>query len=217
LPAARAETPGATAGSKQKRPGGRTERNRQRVAAAVLQLIGEGRLDFGLQEVAVLAGVHRTTLFRRWPDRSALIAEALAEHVSHLSIAFCGDWQEDLRRIAFGMRDFLDDPVEIAMNRLLVASDNEDFREQMFRHWAPVIETLHLPLAAARAAGEISPHIEPATLIGMLISPIIVSTVLMGVTPGDAFLRQLIEQTILACGGARIEGGISRSVSAMEP
>jgi len=217
LPAARAETPGATAGRRHKRPGGRTERNRQKVAAAVLQLIAEGRLDFGLQEVAVLAGVHRSTLFRRWPDRSALITEALAEHVSHLSIEFCGDWQEDLRRIAFGMRDFLDDPVEIAMNRLLVASDNEDFREQMSRHWVPVIEALHLPLVAARAAGEISPHVEPATLIGMLISPIIVSTVLMRVTPGDAFLRQLIEQTILACGGARIEGGISRGASAMEP
>lgn len=151
MPAARAETPGATAGRKQKRPGGRTECNRQKVAAAVL--------------------------------------------------------------IAFGMCDFLDDPVEMAMNRLLVASDNEDFREQMSRRWAPVTEALHLPLVAARAAGEISPHIEPATLIWMLSSPIIVSTVLMRVTPGDAFLDQLIEQTILACGGARIEGGISGSAS----
>ena len=50
---------------KQSRPGGRTEKNRQAVAAAVLQLIKEGRLDFESQEVAALAGVHRTTLFRR--------------------------------------------------------------------------------------------------------------------------------------------------------
>lgn len=203
MPASSAESVATNAGKRQRRPGGRTERNRQKVAAAVLQLIGEGRLDFELQEVAALAGVHRSTLFRRWPDRSALLAEAMAEHVSHLSMAFCGDWREDLRRIAFGMRDFLDDPVEIAMNRMLVASDNEDFHEQMLRHWSPVAATLHRPLVAAQAAGEIAPGIEPATLIWMLISPIIVSAVLMRSSPSDAFLHRLVEQAILACGGRK--------------
>ena len=184
---------------KRRRPGGRTERNRQQVATAVLQLIGEGRLDFELQEVAALAGVHRTTLFRRWPDRGALIAEALAEHVTQLSIAFCGDWREDLRRIAFGMRDFLDQPVEATMNRMLVLSDSGDFREQMLLHWTPIIEALRTPLVDARDAGEIPADADPAALVSMLIAPILVSTVIMRTRPSDEFLEQLLVQTLLAC------------------
>ena len=203
MPASAADVREPTRSQARKRPGGRTERNRQQVAAAVLQLIGDGRLEFELQEVAALAGVHRSTLFRRWPDRSALIAEALAEHVSHLNIAFSGSWQEDLRRIAFGLRDFLNDPIETAMNRMLVSSNNEVFREQMFRHWAPIIATLHAPLADAQREGEIPADADPAALISMLISPIIVSTVFMRSPPDDAFVELLVRQTILACTGRR--------------
>ncbi len=203
MPASATEASKPARGPGRKRPGGRTERNRQQVAAAVLQLIGEGRLDFELQEVAALAGVHRSTLFRRWPDRSALIAEALAEHVSHLNIPCSGNWQEDLRHIAFGMRDFLSDPVETAMNRMLVTSNNEVFREQMFRHWAPIIAALHAPLVDAQWAGEIPADADPVALISMLISPIIVSAVFVRTPPTDAFVEMLVRQTILACTGRR--------------
>ena len=45
---------------KQKRPGGRTEQNRQAVAAAVLDLIGKCNLDFEVQEVACRRPSHYT-------------------------------------------------------------------------------------------------------------------------------------------------------------
>ena len=55
------------------RPGGRSERTRHAVTTATLELIKSGNLDFDIQEVARLAGVHRTTIHRRWPDRAALV------------------------------------------------------------------------------------------------------------------------------------------------
>lgn len=55
----------APAPNTKSRPGGRTERNRQAVADAVLSCVREGRLDFEIQEIAALSSVHRTTLSRR--------------------------------------------------------------------------------------------------------------------------------------------------------
>ncbi len=84
------------------RSGGRTEANRQAVAQAALKLISEGRLLFDVQDIADISGVHRTTIRRRWPDRDALLAEAMAEHTSRLSVDLMGDWRRVLKRIAFG-------------------------------------------------------------------------------------------------------------------
>lgn len=184
---------------KQSRPGGRTEKNRQAVAAAVLQLIKEGRLDFEIQEVAALAGVHRTTLFRRWPDRGALIAEAMAEHVSRLSISLTGDWKEDLRRITYGMRDFLSDPVELAMNRMLAITDNEIFHEQMLRHWAPIIEVFRVPMREAQRRGELSEDVDPSAVMWLITSSILVGTVFMRSPPTDDLVERLMNQALRGC------------------
>src|SRR4051794_29020752 len=94
------------------RPGGRTEANRKAVAIAVLKMVAQGNLLFDAGDVADLSGVHRTTIRRRWPDRDALLAEAMAEHTSRFTVALSGDWPVVLRRIAFGLRDFMNDPVE---------------------------------------------------------------------------------------------------------
>lgn len=181
------------------RPGGRTERNRRKVAAAVLKLIEEGRIDFELQEVANLAEVHRTTLFRRWPDRASLIGEAVKEHVSRLSIALTGEWKEYLHRIAYAMRDFLSDPIELAMNRMMAVSDNEDFREEMFRYWMPLVESLREPIRKARIRGEVSREIDPSILFWTIIPPILVSAIFLRAPATDDFLDGLIAQAIRAC------------------
>lgn len=184
---------------KQRRPGGRTEKNRQAVAAAVLKLINEGNLDFEVQEVSALSGVHRTTLFRRWPDRGALIAEAMAEHVSRVSITLSGDWKEDLRRIAFGMRDFLNDPVELAMNRMLAITDNEVFHEQMARHWAPILEEFYEPIRAAQGTKELSEAIDAEAAIWILISAVLARSVFTRTPPDDAFIDRIVAQVVRGC------------------
>lgn len=184
---------------RQARPGGRTERNRQAVAAAVLKLIGEGNLDFELQEVATLSGVHRTTLFRRWPDRGALIAEAMAQHVARVSIEFSGEWKTDLRRIAYGMRDFLSDPLELAMNRMLAITDNAVFHEQMARHWNPIMRNFQEPILAAQKAGELGEQVDADMLVMTLIGALLTHCVFMRVTPSDAFVDRLVDQLIFGC------------------
>jgi AcrR family transcriptional regulator len=69
------QTPGET--PVRRRPGGRSARVRAAVLqAAIDELAAGGYAAFSLDRVAARAGVHRTTLYRRWGSRDALVLDA---------------------------------------------------------------------------------------------------------------------------------------------
>ena len=85
-------TPSAT---RARRPGGRSARVRADVIAATLAELGErGYAALSLDSVARRAGVHKTTLYRRWGTREELVLEAMleraGEHISVPDTGSCG-------------------------------------------------------------------------------------------------------------------------------
>ncbi|WP_024802783.1 TetR/AcrR family transcriptional regulator [Nocardia sp. BMG51109] len=81
-----------------RRPGGRNARVRAQILAATAELVArDGIAGFRYEEVAEVAGVHKTSVYRNWPDREELVAEALLQYAEDLaSIADTGDIQRDL-------------------------------------------------------------------------------------------------------------------------
>jgi AcrR family transcriptional regulator len=195
---------------KRRRPGGRTEKIRQAVAAAVLKLIQSGDLDFEVQQVAALSGVHRATIFRRWPERSALIGEALAEHVSRVSIERTGDWEEDIRRTAYGMRDFFADPVELAMNRTIAFSGNDEFLQQATEYYLPIMKAFERPLCEAKASGAIQANADTEMFIMILVSTLLTLTLFTKSPVEDAIVERLANQVIALCHQAAPAAGDAR-------
>src|SRR3954469_15131123 len=62
------------------RPGGRSARVRTAVLEAVEAVLGEqGYAAVTVDGVAERAGVHKTTVYRRWATKEALVADALRE------------------------------------------------------------------------------------------------------------------------------------------
>jgi AcrR family transcriptional regulator len=60
------------------------ERNRQRILAAAAELLSERGLDVTLDDVARAAGVGVGTVYRRFPDKEALIEELFRDRVDAL-------------------------------------------------------------------------------------------------------------------------------------
>lgn len=181
------------------RPGGRTERTRKAVADAVLSLVGEGQTDFEIQEVAAISGVSRTTIFRRWPDRGALMAEAMAEHVGRLSVHLSGDWEADIRLITSKLWDFFRDPIELSMNRMLAISENLDFHEKMTEYWAPILRKFEEPLRQAKDRGLVRPDIDEEMVILMASSTLVIYTALSRLETSSALPERIAEQIICLC------------------
>lgn len=95
-----------------RRPGGRNALVRAQILGATAELVArDGIAGFRYEEVAELAGVHRTSVYRNWPDREDLVAEALLQHAEDLaSIADTGDIHRDLVDYLVALASGLDTP-----------------------------------------------------------------------------------------------------------
>lgn len=71
------------------------------LAATLVDLVADGYDKLSLDAVAVRAGVHKTTVYRRWGNKERLVADALqAIAASRTHVPDSGDVDQDLRLLA---------------------------------------------------------------------------------------------------------------------
>jgi AcrR family transcriptional regulator len=158
------------------RPPGRGPKVRTAVLAATLsELTESGYAALTVENVARRAGVHKTTVYRRWKDRESLVAEAVTELAStRVPFPNSGDISADLRALARSLVRFLASPAGQAVTAITlsdagripeVASAQRHFFEDRYRQAEPVIR-------AAIARGELPPGTHPAEVVRAVIAPI---------------------------------------------
>jgi AcrR family transcriptional regulator len=76
---------------------GRIRRSRDRVLGTAFELLGEsGVVGFSVDEVSRRSGVAKTTIYRHWPSREALVLEACSGMGAELEIPDTGSVEADL-------------------------------------------------------------------------------------------------------------------------
>jgi AcrR family transcriptional regulator len=76
---------------------GRIQRSRDRVLDAAFELLSEsGVIGFTVDEVARRSGVAKTTIYRHWPAREALVLEAAARISAAQDVPDTGSLEADL-------------------------------------------------------------------------------------------------------------------------
>lgn len=151
---------GAKPAAPAKRPGGRTALVSARIFDATLALLVEkGFADFSLSELAERADVTRSTLYRRWPVKSALILDAIAARIhQQVLLSDTGSFQGDFTAALTGLAAFLTSPV----GRAAISAGLEiDRSETVVAQWKALGDAR---LAAIRAIFEraIARHEFPA-------------------------------------------------------
>ena len=154
------------------RPGGRTARVRAVVLeSTVAELIEHGYAGLTVEGVAARAGVNRTTLYRRWGGRDALIVDAVeAFAAAEAKVPDSGDIEEDLRLWARSILATLTGPVSGALVRAVFggAGDSPQVHQLRHRFWlirsALVMPMVHRAiergqLPAGTAADEVIRHV----------------------------------------------------------
>lgn len=109
------------------RPGGRSARIRSAVHRAVEELLAEGQTDaLTLPAVAARAGVHPTTLYRRWGSIADLLGEVASSRFSgDVVVPDTGSLRDDLRRWVEIVATDLADPDAIALMRANIGAGPE--------------------------------------------------------------------------------------------
>jgi AcrR family transcriptional regulator len=105
------------------RPGGRSARVRTAVLEATLaELVEHGPGGASIEAVATRAGVHKTTVYRRWGTRDKVVAEALLEVSSReIPAPDTGSVVDDLRALMHATAVTITSPMGGALIRVLVA------------------------------------------------------------------------------------------------
>src|ERR1700754_1277344 len=109
------------------RPGGRSARVRAAVHRAVEELLGEEAGDaLTIPAVAARAGVHSTTLYRRWGSVGELLADVATSRFSgEIVVPDTGSLRGDLQRWAADVATDLADPDVLALMRATLGAGGE--------------------------------------------------------------------------------------------
>ncbi|MCV7419679.1 TetR/AcrR family transcriptional regulator [Mycobacterium yunnanensis] len=158
-----------------RRPGGRSARIAQAVADATLTVMAEkGLADFTVTDVAMRAGVHETSIYRRWGSRENLIAETLLAYSERLiPVPDTGSIRTDLRELLAAVADYLSTPIGKAMSHALAFSGDETRWEKVrFDFWTTRLQLARSIVDRAIERQEVPPNTDARLLLETLIAPL---------------------------------------------
>ncbi|WNV85919.1 TetR/AcrR family transcriptional regulator [Umezawaea sp. Da 62-37] len=156
------------------RPGGRTARVRAQILDATVRLVARhGIAGFRYEEVAELAGVHKMSVYRNWPDRDLLVGEALLVLAEEMApLADTGDLRRDLVDFLVAMATSLADPRGRALVHALQSTpDSPEVRRTVDVVIARRVSLVRRRVDSAVGHGELPP-VDAHFLADLLSGPV---------------------------------------------
>ncbi len=181
----------------EKRPGGRAARVRTSVLAAAAELLtGVGYDEMSIEDVAARAGVHKTTIYRRWPTKAELVADAVrANSDQAVPIPDTGTLPGDLRALARDVVANIGTEGGARKSRSIVAASatSDQLAANMHAVWDERLTTSAAIVHQAIKRGELPPDTDPNLVIETLIGPLWVRLLLTGEPLTNDFADRVAE------------------------
>ena len=191
----------------EQRPGGRAARVRAAVLEATAELLMEVGYDrLSIDEVASRAGVHKTTVYRRWPTKPELIWEAVQVNTQEsIPMPDTGSILTDLRAIARTVVAYNGSEGGARRTRSIVAAaaHSEELAASMHTFWAGRLAASVPVVKRAIERGELPPDTDPIVVIETLVGPIWLRLLVTGETIDDDLADKVAG--MVAAGAARAE------------
>ena len=171
------------------RPPGISERVRRDVYEAVRDLLVQsGYAALRLDDVAELAGVHKSTLYRQWATKAQLVRDVLnASLVAHYPRPDEGSWGADIDALCGELVRLFRSPTTIAFIRTRAVADDPELIQGLHELADRDMRFVREPFERAIARGEIDPGLSVETLVEMVISPFLARVALTRLPVDDAF------------------------------
>ncbi len=179
-----------------RRPGGRTERTRAAVHAALRELLAaSGGALPSLAEIADQSGVHLATIYRRWGTARALVLDIAVEDLDTLSpITVTGELRNDLLTYARELATGVAAPEGLAFLRTLIATatDGETGRDDVHDLTGRRLDRYQEILDAGA-----SRVLTPMDVVDNLLAPIYLRALLGEPVPAEgAELERLVDNLL---------------------
>lgn len=154
----------------------RIKRSRQLILRAALQELGEaGYGAFTIESVAARAGVGKSTIYRHWRDKVALIADAFEVAHQHAAPPVAGlTARQALERLLRHVAEVVTDPAFSAPIPALIEGAERDPQLREFRHRYSELrrQSLTSLISQGAADGEFRAPADPELAAQVLLGPI---------------------------------------------
>ncbi len=189
----------AVADEPRRRTGGRSARVLDAVAQAVLEELSvSGIEDFSIPQVAARAGVSNSSLYRRWPNKAALISFAGSRN-SQATIPFpdCGSLRKDLvQALAEVLETFSDPSMRAVIAMAFSISDAPELKQTLDTFWQLRIEQQREMFNRAIARGEIAADADTSEIIERAVGPLYFRYFVTRRPITKKFLQELVDAAL---------------------
>jgi len=185
-----------SASNSKRRPGGRSARIRQAVLDAAFAELGEkGYGGLSIEAVALRSGVAKTTVYRRWPTRDELVADALDSRSDRNEpVPDTGSLRGDLKEFCEGVRAKLTSNHGKAMLKSLVAAVDQspEITNTVERFWRERRDVGGHLIERWIRRGVMRPETDADVLVEAILAPIYLRVLL----PGGPLTGDVLERFI---------------------
>lgn len=185
------------------RLGRRGEALRRAVLDATIEEITVSGADATtVQSIAQRAGVHETSIYRRWNTRETLVLEALIERTSvDIPVPDTGTLRGDLIALARAVAKFVQSAVGQALLHAGAQASATNY-EALQTFWAARREALAVVIDRAKQRCELQRDADTRLILETLVAPIHFRT-LLSREPIDAELAEQLVDLVLHGAGSR--------------
>ncbi len=172
-----------------------------RVLNATLEVIArDGSMAIKVDDVAAVAGVNKTTIYRRYRTRDELVlAAVLGTAEQTVPIPDAGDLRADLTQLCEAVRDTISSP----LGRVLLGAGghlDEETAELRRGFWEARFDASTQILSRSAARGEIADPNEPAQVIEIMVAPLHFRARQIGGEIDDSFIAEQVNRALVALG-----------------
>jgi AcrR family transcriptional regulator len=166
-------------------------------------LFSGGVANTRMADIAARAGVHETSIYRRWGSRANLMAEALSSQMNaDLALPDTGSTREDLIAFFTALAEFLAAPLGRSIMGLgFAASDEENvFESARDQFWTIRLTRASILVRRGVDRQELRPDIDAELFLEALGGPLNLHVLLRNRPADRGYVSQLVD---LALEGAR--------------
>jgi len=183
------------------RPGGRSARVRRAVLDAAAETLLTGGLEsLTLAGVAQAAGVHHTTVYRRWPTRSRLVLDTIVDLTQARvpAIPSTGSVHGDLLAYFTAVVDGMREPRALMLIRSLIALPDDEVAQERREYWQARFDIAGAMVQGGVERGELPAGCDVRRIVEAIAGPIWMRMLIIGDGDVDAELLERLVTEALA-------------------
>ncbi len=176
------------------------------LAATIDELAGRGYAGLSPEGVAARAGVHKTTVYRRWRTKEALVLDAMLQQAAQtVAVPDTGTLRGDLMELARRSAAIQTSAAGEAVVRAVAGQGPADpeLAAANHRFWTKRLTLDQTIVLRAKDRGEVDPKADPGPVIEALLGPLYFRLLVTGEPLDAQFINGIVDLVYAGCTAAR--------------